>query len=237
MILSVPSKIEDILYEGPLRFDMTRADSPTSDEIAVWNQPRCIIGRPQWWNVANIYLRESSSLSSIINSLRCNRDIFLVRFSCSLIPGSNIPLDWARFSVRLHPINQEASEPIVLDLHPREVYQDVRNGIQVAVLPTLRFEETDARSGGVPLSLEYKELLSFTTAIGISEPKFSWDMETIKAPPLHGERWLHALISFPKDAKGICAILELVVDIITPIGIFRARGGTVANELYCLICS
>lgn len=237
MVVTIPSSITDILYEGSLKFDETARNAPPAQEVAEWDKPQIMIGRPQWWNIADVYRTESPALLPTLNPCLRDRDCFLVQFSCAFRPGRDTQLDWARFSVRLRSTNQGAPNAIAFDLYPLEVYE-TRRHVHIAVLPTLTFSETKAMVGESILQLQYGDLLPLTTAVGVREPNFSWDMETLQAPPLRGGRWFHALVGCPRDAQGVSAEVELVTDVITPGGVFRAAVRRADTErLCCLICS
>lgn len=247
MLITTPSEITNVLYEGPLEFSKTATERAVNhygesarQELAGYEPPTVTIGEPVWWNVAEVYREEGKPLPTMISLLLRNADFFLAQLACSLRPGhsNNTRVEWARFAVYLRPRNTAASNPIALDLYPFEVYDKAQRDVQIRLAPMLKFvEAAEASLGEVALELKYNKLIPVITAAGAQESNFSWDLQETKEHPLRGARFFHALVKRPHGAGGVRASFEVVADVVTPHGVLQsALREQVAANLSRVIC-
>lgn len=230
MLITTPSEITNVLYEGALEFSETATErlvkhdgEPTRKELAGYERPIVTIGEPVWWNVAEVYREEGKPLPATISLLLRDADFFLVQLACSFRLGRDTRVEWARFAAYLRPRNAAASNPLAFDLHPLEVYDQVARDVRVRVSPTLKFvEAAEASLGEVALELKYNELIPVITAAGAQESNFSWDLRETKEHPLRGARYFHALVKRPHGAEGVRASFEVAADVVTPRGLLQA---------------
>ena len=244
MIVTTQQEITNFLYRGPLDFQVTLGDTSTPHEVEEADWPNVGIGQPQWWNVADVYRTEGKPLPAIISLLLSEADFFLVQFTCSFLPtrDPNTYVQRARFAVRLTSKNPEAPKPIAFDLHPLQVWEEVRRDVHIAISPSLKFKElVEIKAGEAALQIQHNQLLPIVTAVGALESNFSWDlqaMKEMKTPPLLGVRCFHALVKRPHGAEGVHAKLDVVADVVTRRRIFQAAVHSAnIRELSCLICT
>jgi len=230
MLITTPSEITNVLYEGTLEFSETATErlvkhygEPTRKELAGYERTIVTIGEPVWWNVAEVYREEGKPLPAAISLLLRDADFFVVQLACSFRLGRDTRVAWARLAAYLRPHNIGAPNPIAFDLHPLEVYDAVRRDVRIAVSPSLKFAETaEASLGEVALELKYNELIPVITAAGAQESHFSWDLRETKEHPLRGARWFHALVKHPHGAEGVRAAFEVTADVMTRRGLLQA---------------
>jgi hypothetical protein len=229
MLITTPAEITNILYEGPLEFRPSadgrlgqREDSGLWTELAEGESPVVTVGEPQVWNIAEVYQIEALPLPASISLLLREADFFLVRLACSFRPGRRTHLEWARFAVNLSALNPAAPDPVALDLHPLELYDQMQRNVHIKLSPALKFTEIEATIGEVGLELQYNELIPVITAVGVQERNFSWELQETEQHPLRGARWFHTMLKRPRGAGGIIARFEVVTDAVTSRGLLRA---------------
>lgn len=230
MLITTPTDIANVIYQGPLEFSETNTErltetnkAVTPEEIAGWDRPVVTIGEPIWWNIGQIYQAEGKLPPSALGLQLREADLFLLQMACSFRPSRHGRIEWARFGVYMRPRNTTASNPITLDLHPLEIYDKLQRDVRVSVSPSLKFvESVEASLGEVAIQLQYTELLPVMTAVGAQESNFSWDMRETREYPLRGVRIFHALIKCPQDARGVRTSFEVAADVITPRGLLQA---------------
>jgi len=245
MLLTESTDISNVLYEGPLEFNESAEHSDEHrsgsryGKITRLERPTVTIGMPVWWNVAQMFLVEGRPLPPAIEMLLREADFFLVRLACSFRPGRDAQVEWARFSVCLRSRQRGVPDPIAFDLHPLEIYDQVKRSVNMTISPSLKFSEVaDVSLGSAVVEIPYKELVPVIIAAGIQESDFSWDMRERKEHPLHGARWFHALVRCGHGTLGIEASFNMVADVKTQQGwILRSTllAKNTAN-LSCIIC-
>lgn len=228
MLITTPSEIKNVWYEGTLEFSETSVErmvgaqrGPTRKEIEGWERPRVTIGEPLVWNVAEVYRAEGKPLPTRLALLLRAAEAYVVQLACSFWLARDTHVEWARFSVYLQPRDGSAS-PLALDLHPLEVYDQVQRDVRIVLDPSLKFGQVaEASLGEVALELKYNELVPVVTATGVQESHFSWDLRKTDEYPLQGTRFFHALIQRPREAQGVRAIFTLEADVVTPRGLLQ----------------
>ena len=224
MIIETPSEITNVLYKGELEYNTTaqqRSYDRHSDSNTVVN-PRPVvatIGEPQWWDIAKLY--PADKVPEEMKQQLGRADFFLVQLACSLRPEPDQHVEWARFSVSLSPKRVGVSDPIAIDLHPMELYDEMEKNIKWTLSPKLKFEKVEGSIGEYTTEIKYTQLVPVITAAGALESLFSWDMKQTQGHPLCGARWFHAVVKRPKGADGVQARFNVVADVVTEGRLFR----------------
>jgi hypothetical protein len=232
MLIEAPTEIEHVLYQGPLEMGETKnqrsisqtVDAPDDDDQPVL----ATIGDPQWWNVQELF--PQGKIPKEITRQLDEADFFLVQLACSLHLNPDQTVEWARFSAAMSSLSPTAQEPIAIDLHPMELYDEISTEIKWSLSPKLKFEKVEGSIGEISSEIKYSRLVPVVTAAGALESRFSWDMEETDKYPLRGARWFHAVIKRPKGAEGVQANFSVTAKVRTKGGLFRAATREEAKE-------
>jgi len=223
MWLRAPEDVKNVLWEGSLepetpetaervRREFAERGIPEASRDLFRNPPSVSIGQPEIWSLPELY-----SPGKLPYHLRARlevADFYMVRLSCSFRSKGQGRIRWAEFLVRLlpHAANQY---PIAYDMHPLEVYQEVRRQVRIALNPTLNFQPLEVGVGGAQFGIEYPELRPIVTATGIGEYEASWAYEEQKGIKLQGAKVMHLLVKAPKGMPSGEATVNLEAEINT----------------------
>ena len=224
MWFTTPDSIERILVERPLE--------PVSDEAldrsayewqsrgvklapreALRSMPVVSIGQPETWTLQEFYA--PSKLPRPVRTKLSQADFYLVRLSCSFRPvHEESRVEWARFRAALLPHASTGAQPIVFDLYPQQVMQEVKRQVKVTLSPTLKFQELEASLGSAEFGFEYAEQVPLiSAAVGASfDP--SWDYGTGPKREVLGTKWMYLLIKAPKGMTSGRALLDVEADVL-----------------------
>jgi hypothetical protein len=221
MWLQIPDAPASPMWEGPLVPAEDGTTAPTQDPTrggsssvidTAHGLPHVSIGTPDVWRLEDLYL--PSAISRAMRAKLDEADFHFVRLCCSFRPlRDEVRIEWARFTVRLLP-DGAGRQPIVFDLHPIEVTQEVRRNVKVTLSPTIKFHEVEASVGGVEFGFEYPELQPVVSGTGAGESEPSWDYEAQRGLRLQGSKWMHLLLQAPRGMRPAMARLELTADVV-----------------------
>lgn len=222
MLLRAPDVVKDVLWEGSLEPETVEAVERTQRELAaqgnrtafqdgIRNLPVVSIGRPETWHLSEVYAPEKMPL--LLQSKLEEADFYLIRTTCTFRPSvQRASLSWARFLVRLLPDTSDR-QPLTYDLHPKDVNQEVKRQVKVALSPNLNFQQVGVGIGGLEFGIEYAELQPTITAGGLGEDVADWDYEEARGMRLQGSKTMHLLAKAPKGMPSGWATLGLVADV------------------------
>jgi hypothetical protein len=164
-------------------------------------------------------------------------DFYFVRLFCSFRPRSGkTSLTWARFEAHFLSDDQ-ARQPEVHDLDPREVVREAKRSRTVTLSPSVKFQEVQFAAGQAAFGIEYTDLTPTISAAGDGESVASWDYTPVEGRPLAGGKWMHALVRVPKDMTHGEAQVMLEAEVeragaILPVLLRRHRGAVAADPLH-----
>jgi hypothetical protein len=223
MLLRAPEAVKDVLWEGSLEPETDEAVERTQRELAtqdvriafqddIRNLPTVSIGRPEIWHLSEVYAPNKMPL--LLQSKLEESDFYLIRATCTFRPlVQRVRLSWARFLIHLLPDTSDR-QSLVYDLHPKDVYQEVKRQVKVALSPNLNFQQVGVEVGGLEFGIEYPELQPIITAGGLGEDVADWNYEEARGIRLQGSKTMHLLIKVPTGMPSGWATLGLVADVI-----------------------
>jgi len=223
MWLRTPDRIESVLWEGSLvpateaalealGRDFARRGVQADARKASANLDVLTIGQPETWKVTDF--DKPGTMPYAMQSKLAEADFYAVRLACSFrVKPKELEVDWARFIVRLLP-DGEGLQPLAFDLHPLMVTQDIKRAVKVTVSPALKFQQLEAKAGGVEFGWEYAELHAIISAAGGSEAEASWDYSTAEGvSTVQGTKWMHMLVKAPRGMPHAEVALDLTADL------------------------
>jgi len=224
MWLTTPETIEHILVERQLEpvsedaldrsaRDLQSRGVKVAPNEVLRNMPVVSIGQAETWTLQEFY--SPSKLPRPIRTKLSQADFYVVRLSCSFRPvHQESRVEWARFRAALLPHSSTGAQPIVFDLYPEQMVQEVKRQIKVTLSPSLKFRELETSPGSVEFGFEYTELIPLVSgAIGASfDP--SWDYRAGPGQEVQGTKWMHLLVKAPNGMTSGRALLELEADVL-----------------------
>jgi hypothetical protein len=226
MLMTTPADIEHVLYDGALEYSDAPSErgfrAPISrDELLQWERSRVTVGEPRCWPITDFF--SIGTLPQPITSQLKQADFFVVRLACNFRAGRESHLEWAQFSVELTPDGSDLPPPLAFDLHPQEVSEERKTNYKIELSPGLKFKErAEVSLGKAGVEFEYKELVPAITAYGAEQSIFGWSLEKTPLHPLEGIRWFHVVMEKPKSVGRVHARFEVLADVVTPRGLWRA---------------
>ena len=124
----------------------------------------------------------------------------------------------------LHP-DDKGRHPIVFDLDPLEVTDEVKHTRTVTIGPSLKFQQVEVGFGSVGFSFEYTSLMPEIWAAGAGEGTAEWNFAQTRSRAVQGSKYMHALIKAPQGMAEVRASLGIVADVASFGVIERLRGG------------
>ena len=216
MLLKVPEKIEQVLWEGTLgltrEIEQKRAEGRielTDDDIK--NLPIISIGQPEAWGITEYYHPEE--IPYPIKTKLAETDFYIVRLACSFRSlRDEHRVQWARFLVRLLP-DKNNRQPIAFDLYPLRVDKEVKHNVRFTLSPEIKFKEIVSIKSDRTSEIEYTELQPIISAHGVGQTTPCWDYYETKEIAIQGSKFMHLLVQAPKGIKTIKAVLSLFASV------------------------
>ena len=222
MRIEVPGEISHTLWEGllepPADADpralrtvepdaAIQARMPDTSEL-----PTTSIGLPEVWRLDELY--PSYEIPAHIQSRLEKADFYFVQLSCSFRPRSGrTRIEWARFVISLIG-DKPDTPPVVSDLHPVEVRQEVQRHVRVGFSPTLKFQSLSVGIGEAAFEFQYPELQPIVSGAGVGETTADWSYSEARGVTLQGSKFMHMLVRAPRGTRSCSANLDLMADVI-----------------------
>jgi hypothetical protein len=197
------------LLEGVLQLDPVnviersteaQVELPGTEEIPVVS-----IGMPRAWAVAALppaQEEQRAGINAVAPLIGPNERVLLLRMACSFRPQSDqTQIIWARFTARLFSDDQQLPPPIALDLYPSTVEVERKVTRRVALSPSLKLMEVEAKLGEAEFTVEYPAVDPIITAGGPQEDLISWDFSEAPGHVVRGGKLLMAVIAAPVQLR------------------------------------
>lgn len=224
-----PTEIEHPLYEGRMEFtagsieQTARKKGWTSVPSEVESAgPVVTLGKPQWWNLADLARERGEALPAELSLLLRDADFYLLLLACSFRPERDSEVEWARFWAYLEP-KAGREKPIAFDLYPREISAEARRDVKVSISPSLKFAEVALSPGEVVTTLEFTKLEPVVIGYGVLESAPNWDFHKHWDQPLLGSKFGYLIVKKPRSAEAVRLILDITVDVVTRHGLLTGK--------------
>ena len=173
--------------------------------------PHASIGVPEVWRLQDVF--DPDTIPKPIAASIATSDFYFCRLACSFRPERDeTRIEWARFTLTLHP-DDEGRRPIVFDLDPLEVADEVKHTRTVTIGPTMKFQQVDVSLGSAGFSFEYMSLTPEIWAAGVGEETAEWNFAQTRSRAVQGSKLMHALIKAPPGMTEVRAGLGIVADV------------------------
>lgn len=227
--IDVPTTIDHPLYEDRLEFaeNAEQVRRSALREQLPDMAPLVTLGRPQCWNLARLAREKGEALPAELALLLSEADFYLLQLAFSLLPQRDERVTWARFDIELQP-TAGAHPPLVLDLYPREVYDETKSDWQVAIDPSLSFAafegaKIEGKLGKILTTIHFRKLEPVVVAYGLLESRCGWDYQRSHQKPLKGIQSGYLIVKKPHGTDAVRATMDLRAEINTPTGLFGTR--------------
>ena len=105
-------------------------------------------------------------------------------------------------------------QPVVSDLHPVEVRQEVQRHVRVGFSPNLKFEALSVGIGEAAFEFQYTELQPIISGAGVGEPTADWSYSEAKGATFQGSKFMHMLVRAPRGSGPCAASIDLLADVV-----------------------
>jgi hypothetical protein len=209
------------LYDGPLppADGQARGAGDAADDEAV----KVTIGTPIW-------------RARPLDDGSRDPNVVVVTFACSFRVNRGARVDWARLWVTLSPSGAGGEPAIAQELYPTDIVERRERNVRLALTPALTFKSVEASLGEAVVEFTASELVPVTSAAGLQESSFGWDLQATDEHPVRGARSFAAIVLNPAGGP-ITVDIELHADarvgrrLLTPLALPRdaSRGFVVGG--------
>ena len=215
--LITPDEVEDVMYDGQMGFDMLKDDSTLiSEPTRATIRPVVTVGRPEWWNLAQLAQEGGQPLGPELSLLLRRADFYLVRLACSFHPQGDSTIEKATFTAYMRPRSGDEF-PIAFDLYPKYHFDEREYEFQVKVAPKLKFAEVlSGELGEAVVPIRFHRLRPVIVGSGIGQPDPAWEFEPAGTRPLWGCRMTYCIVKRPRGAQAVRISLDLSAEVKTP---------------------
>jgi hypothetical protein len=237
-----PTEIEHPFYKGQMEFtpaaieEATRKGLESTSVDLKSTRPVVTLGEPQCWNLASLAREKGKILPAELVLLLRDADFYLVQLACSLRPGRDSQVTWARLDVYLRP-KTGPDNPIAFDLYPRDIYDETKTEVKVSIGPSLKFAAfegttVEGKLGEVVTTVEFRKLEPVVIGYGPLQSNPGWDFEKHKDQPLRGAKFGYLIVKKPHNAEAVRLTMNITAEVAIRRGLLCARvlGARVAEK-------
>ena len=226
MKITTPTQIDTIAWEGtlePLGAAFRSATVP----------PRVTLGAPVWWPAEEaLDVKMGEKWAPPAGGHRYT----LVRLACTLHPPGDTHTRYT--GVTLHTYlrpHRGAAAVVAHDLYPQRLTVDTKDKGTFTLGPSLKFGEAELSLLGIGAEIEIPWAFPVIEGHGLGESAPYWRFLPHTGRPLSGCQSVYMVIAAPESAGGVRLCVELVADVETRYGLFRAGLSDMAKAHACTV--
>lgn len=166
------------------------------------------IGKPECNNLRDIFISKNQAVPGVFEELSSKYDFYQLVFSCSFLPDKNCSFVWARFGVELKAYfggKRLAEEPIVYDMYPDEVLNEITYKKEVNFDNNLKIQMGVLNNEDTIKISDLKEYIRYEpeiTAFGYRTSSVAWNFKSTSSKDICGnKRNLIIVVQTPKHSN------------------------------------
>lgn len=227
MAVKTPTEI-DYIYKSEFEYDEGLIKSEFNLEKSI--ETKAIneklednimgFGKPEWWNLRELYETRDIKLPIEIESLLERYDFWLIQSKISFMPAPDSHLLWLRIASKIESVSEHMANPIFYDAYPREIYEEIPEKRKRVVGLDLKFSELLDAKGEYIEEVECSRLEPIISVAGLGESEAFWDFRGGASSNFRGLHALYSIIELPPESEGVKISYFSRAKIKTKLGIF-----------------